>query len=115
MTGPCPPQGTGRVVEVGIEARIRLIGAFTSDTVGPAWGLAGGVGIERRGTRFSGAPLGVGVWLPVRDVGMRLDINDPRVVAEVGREDVDRRGHDGRRIAGRGGLGGSSEAEDRGD
>jgi hypothetical protein len=46
---------------------------------------------------------------------MRLDVNDPRVVAEVGREDVDRRGHDGRRIAGRGGLGGSSEAEDRGD
>jgi Protein of unknown function (DUF3024) len=64
---------------------------------------------RKRGTRFSGAPLGVSVWLPVRDVGMRLDVNDPRVVAEVGREDVDRRGHDGRRIAGRGGLGGSSD------
>ena len=60
-----------------------------------------------------GAPLGVGVWLPVRDLDLRLDVNDPRVVAEVGR-DVDRRGHDGRRVDGRGGLGGGGEAEDGG-
>ena len=40
---------------------------------------------------------------------MRLDVNDPRVVAEVGR-DVD----DGRRVDGRGGLGGGGEAEDGG-
>ena len=46
------------------------------------------------------APLGGGVWLPVRDVDVRLDVNDPPVVAEVGRDDVDRRGHDGRRIDG---------------
>ena len=47
---------------------------------------------------------------PVRDVGLRLDVNDPRMVAEVGR-DVDRRGHDDRRLDGRGGLGGRGEAE----
>jgi hypothetical protein len=40
---------------------------------------------------------------------MRLDVNDPPVVAEVGR-DVDRRGHDGRRVDGRGGLGGGGGA-----
>jgi hypothetical protein len=60
-----------------------------------------------------GAPLGVGVWLPVWDLDLRLDVNDPRVVADVGR-DVDRRGHDGRRVDGRGGLGGGGEAEDGG-
>jgi hypothetical protein len=60
-----------------------------------------------------GDPLGVGVWSPVRDVGMRLDVNHPRVVAEVGR-DVDRRGHAGRRVHGRGRLGGGGEAEDGG-
>ena len=53
-----------------------------------------------------GAPLCVGVSLPLRDADMRLNVNDPRVVAEVGR-DVDRRGHNGRRIKPRGGLGGS--------
>jgi hypothetical protein len=39
------------------------------------------------------------VWvcgLPVRGVDLWLDVNDPRVVAEVGR-DVDRRGHANRR------------------
>ena len=68
-----------------------------------------GVANERGATRF-GVPLGVGVWLPVRDVDLRLDVNDPRVVAEVGL-DVDRRGRDGRRG---GGLGGGGEAEDGG-
>ena len=66
----------------------------------------------KRGTRI-GVPLGVGVWLPVRDVDLRLDVNDPRVVADVGR-DVDRRGHADRRVDGRGGLGGGGEAEDGG-
>ena len=54
-----------------------------------------------------GAPLCVGVSLPVRDADMRLNVNDPPVVAEVGR-DVDRRGHNGRRIKPRGGLGGAA-------
>jgi len=58
-------------------------------------------------------PLGVGVWLPVRDVDLRLDVNDPPVMAEVGR-DIDRRGHADRRGDGRGGLGGGGEAEDGG-
>ena len=66
----------------------------------------------KEGTRI-GVPLGVGVWLPVRGVGMRLDVNDPPVVAEVGR-DVDRRGHADRRVDGGGGLGGGGEAEDGG-
>jgi len=52
-------------------------------------------------------PLGVGVWLPVRGVDLWLDVNDPRVVAEVGR-DVDRRGHTDRRVDGRGSLGGGA-------
>ena len=51
--------------------------------------------------------------LQVRDVGMRLDVNDPPVVAELGR-DGDRRGHDGRRVDGRGGWGGSGQADDGG-
>ena len=59
---------------------------------------------RKRGTRIWGAPLCVGVSLPLRDADMRLNVNDPRVVAEVGR-DVDRRGHNGRRIKPRGGLG----------
>ena len=56
-------------------------------------------------------PLGVGLWLPVRDVDLRLDVNDPPVMAEVGR-DIDRRGHADRRVDGSGGLGGGGEAED---
>ena len=68
---------------------------------------------RKRGTRI-GAPLLVWVWLPVRDLDMRLEVvNDPFVVAEVGR-DVDRGGHGGRRVDGRGGLGGGGEAEDGG-
>ena len=67
---------------------------------------------RKRGTRI-GVPLGVGVWLPVLEVGLRLDVNDPRVVAEVGR-DVDRRGHADRHLDGRVGLGGGGEAEDGG-
>ena len=67
---------------------------------------------RKRVTRI-GVPLGVGVWLPVRGVDLWLDVNDPRVVAEVGR-DVDRRGHADRRVDGRGSLGGGGEAEDGG-
>ena len=37
---------------------------------------------QKRGTR-SGVPLGVGVELPVRGVDLWLDVNDPRLVAEV--------------------------------
>ena len=40
-------------------------------------------------------------------VDLWLDVNDPRVVAEVGR-DVDRRGHADRRVDGRGALGGAA-------
>jgi hypothetical protein len=72
---------------------------------------AGGAANERG--HPIGVPLGVGVWLPVRDVDVRLDVNDPGVVTEVGR-DVDRRGHADRRVDGRGGLGGGGEAEDGG-
>ena len=70
---------------------------------------AGGAANEK-GAPASGCPL-VWVCLPVRGVDLRLDVNDPRVVAEVGR-DVDRRGHSDRRVDGRGGLGGGGEAED---
>jgi len=70
---------------------------------------AGGAANEK-GAPASGCPL-VWVCLPVRGVDLRLDVNDPRVVAEVGR-DVDRRGHADRRVDGRGGLGGGGEAED---
>jgi hypothetical protein len=73
---------------------------------------AGGAANER-GAPALGCPLGVGVWLPVRDLDLRLDVNDPCVVAEVGRY-VDRRGHADRRVDGRGGLGGGGEAEDGG-
>ena len=44
----------------------------------------------KRGTRELGAPW-CGVWLPVEGVDLWLDVNDPRVVAEVGRDVVDRR------------------------
>ena len=56
-------------------------------------------------------PLCVSVWLPVRDVDLRLDVNNPPVMAEVGR-DIDRRGHADRRVDGRGPLGGGGEAND---
>jgi hypothetical protein len=69
---------------------------------------AGGAGNER-GAPAMGPPF-VWVWLPVRDVDVRLDVHDPRVVAEVGR-DVDRRCQADRRVDGRGGLGGGGEAE----
>ena len=73
---------------------------------------AGGAANER-GAPALGRPSWW-VWLPVRDLDMRLEIvNDPFVVAEVGR-DVDRGGHGGRRVDGRGGLGGGGEAEDGG-
>jgi len=72
---------------------------------------AGGAANER-GAPALGCPL-VWVWLPVRGVDLWLDVNDPRVVAEVGR-DVDRRGHADRRVDGRGSLGGGGEAEDGG-
>jgi hypothetical protein len=58
---------------------------------------------------YWGAPLCVGVWSPVRDVDIRLNVDDPRVVADVGL-DVDRRGHNARRSKPRGGLGGGSQA-----
>ena len=45
---------------------------------------------------------------------MRLDVNDPRVVADVGRDVGYRRQH-GRRVDGRGGLGRGGQAEDGGD
>jgi hypothetical protein len=64
------------------------------------------------GAPASGVPCWCGVWLPVRDVGMPLDVKDPPVVAEVG-WDVDRRGHDGRRGDGRGGLGAGQEVPRR--
>ena len=42
---------------------------FTTDReLARAWCMRS-KGALLRGTRFSGAPLGVGVWLPVRDVG----------------------------------------------
>jgi len=44
----------------------------------------------KQGHPHWGAPW-CGVWLPVRDVDLRLDVNDPRVVAKVGR-DVDQPG-----------------------
>jgi len=67
---------------------------------------------RKRGTPI-GVPLGVGVWLPVPGVNLRLGVNDPRVVVVVGR-DIDRRGHSDRRVDGRGGLGGGGEGEDGG-
>jgi len=67
---------------------------------------------RKRGTPI-GVPLCVSVWLPVRDVDLRLDVNDPPVMAEVGR-DIDRRGHANRRVDGSGGLGGGGEANDGG-
>jgi len=67
---------------------------------------------RKRGTPI-GVPLGVGVWLPVPGVNLRLGVNDPRVVVVVGR-DIDRRGHADRRVDGRGGLGGGGEANDGG-
>ena len=66
---------------------------------------AGGAANEK-GAPASGCPL-VWVCLPLRGGDLRLDVNDPRVVAEVGR-DVDRRGHADRRVDGRGALGGAA-------
>ena len=43
-------------------------------------GLPGGAA-NARGAPALGCPPCVWVWLPVRDVGLRLDVNDPRVVA----------------------------------
>jgi hypothetical protein len=63
---------------------------------------AGGAANEK-GAPAIGVPLGVGVWLPVPGVDLWLDVNDPRVVAEVGR-DIDRRGHTDRRVDGRVGF-----------
>jgi hypothetical protein len=38
---------------------------------------------QRKSGTPIGVPLGVGAWLPVRGVGLRLDVNDPPVMAEV--------------------------------